>query len=276
MNKHLKRLILVALTLTLALSCLPMFSAFAAEDDPAEEIIVPAVLTIGSEKTLFEIDEAIPFEISGIGEKEELWITAPGEKKASLHTDNLKDGTHKIAFSVSGEYKAYIVTWQGEESTQSAEISFYVGLPTVATLTAAQTTCNIGGSITFMTQSNGTECALLLYTGDSDEAETIAVEDNSVTLTFDAEGTYRVQLKTTNANGECLSEEITVTVVSGLSIPNPGKNENPVTTTAQVPQPADYTRFIVPGIILAIILIIVLIVVVKINKKKKRAQAAQQ
>lgn len=276
MNKHLKRLFLMALTLVMLLSCMPVFSAFADEEEPVEPPKpTTATLSIG-EKALFAAEEVISFALAGDGEREELWITAPGEKDAVLQEGEYNDETVELSFTAEGEYKAYVMTYLGEESLKSKVVTFYVGLPTTATISTAVTTCNVGGSITFHTKTNSGICTVLVYAPDSEEAAEYETVDGIATVTFEEEGTYRILAQAANDNGTLDSEEITVSVISGLSIPNPGKNDNPGITTSQAPQPADYTWMILPGVILGIVLMIALIVVLKIAKKKKRAKAAQQ
>lgn len=278
MNKHLKRLILVALTLTMALSCLPVFSVFAEEEEPEASKPTFATLTIEGDATLFDVNSDIPFVVAGDGDVEEIWVIAPGETQAALIAENLTDGTHNLQFSVAGDYKAYVVSRLDEE-LKSKQISFHVGGTTVSTISsgASDLTCSAGSSMSFYLSCDNGACVLNV-TAPSGEVTTCEPDENGfATAVFSEIGTYKVVSIASNGFGDPLSsQELEVKVIDALNINAPSSNPNPGTTTQQAPQTPDYSWVLPLAVWSVVILIIGVIILVKVLKKRKKAKPAEQ
>lgn len=213
MNKHLKRLILVALTLTMALSCLPVFSVFAEEEPEAPQPTV--TLTIEGDKEIYTAGEPIRFVISGDGESDEFWLAAPGEFLPSKQDVPIFDRVVATSFSVPGMYTAHVVTYVDGTALKSESVTFSVDCPTVSTLTidSDKTLFRKGEDITFVMGGNG-DYEELWIAAPGKAAEKVVKEegefnDEAFTTSFSESGTYSAY--TVSVIGEQTLQSETVT-----------------------------------------------------------------
>ena len=169
----------------------------------------PTLASITTAKQSYLVNETITFQFSTDGSTNTLWIyRADGQWQN--HYQNV--GTsYSLAFGWAGEYEALVETWNGNGSKCSERITFFVGAPSYANLSANRTSVAPGASISFNASSDGNWNDLWIYhpNGRKEYVQNISSVHS---MRFDVPGTYRAQLEAWNSIGYTRSPEVTFTV----------------------------------------------------------------
>ena len=138
--------------------------------------------------------------------------------------------SYTMTMSTAGKYQALVQTWNGDGSYTSDRITFYVGLPTKASLTLNYDAVPTGTNITFTMNSDGASNTLWIYKPDGSSTY-YQDAGSSKTLSFSTPGNYSALLETWNGQGSKKTSKIPFIVVDtggGLSVSLAADNSNTI------------------------------------------------
>lgn len=179
--------------------------------DVVADVSGPTYASIRCDKsTGYAIGETITFTCQSDGTRHVVTVTDP-DGKATNYND--VGSTLRVSYAAPGHYTATLTAYKGSASTTSSKLGFNVlsGAPTKAEIKADKDVYDAGETVTLTCVSDGTYNEVLI-TRPSGKVSTYKSVGMSLKLYYDEAGTYTAQLRTTNDQGEKLSEKVTFTI----------------------------------------------------------------
>ena len=164
----------------------------------------PTVSTLTTDGTSYAVDETVTFTCITNGNLNTIWIYCPN---SDVLTYEDVGQTLKLAFGMSGHYRALVEAWNGYGSLCSDLIDFYVGNPTYARISTDKTYYAVDETVTFTVEADGIKNNLWIYCPSGD---TLTYEDvgTAYHLGFGMSGHFQALVETWNGVGSLCSDRI--------------------------------------------------------------------
>lgn len=172
----------------------------------------PTRSILKTDHTSYEVDETVTFtcDTNGTPNCNVIWIYCPnGETK---HYSDI--GTSmKIGFGMKGEYEALVQAWSGTGSLRSEKIKFVIGPPTKATIKSDKSVYQIGETVTFICNTNGSENSNCVWVyGPDGKSSSYTKIGTTKTVTLNQAGRYEALVQAWNRAGSLISDRISFEV----------------------------------------------------------------
>lgn len=189
----------------------------------------PTYANIQTDKTNYHVDEQVNFTFDTDGTVNVLWIYCPDG--STLHYSDLQD-SYELGFGMSGHYQALVQAWNCDGSYTSDRIDFVIGPPTYAKIKTDKSTYDVGETVNFTFDTDGTVNVLWIYNPDG-TSEHYSDLGDSYNLSFASSGTYKVLVQSWNGDGSYTSDKISIIVTNQVPDECPVHKWNDGTVTTE-------------------------------------------